>query len=97
MKTFWNIIIGLAVIWFLAESFVIGAQAQSALHQILGSMETIKALLAGIILAVINRDSSQSKASREKITPTTKVRSEAQQAVDKRAQEHQAHLRNIFS
>ena len=26
-----------------------------------------------------------------------KARSEAQQAVDKRAQEHQAHLRNIFS
>jgi hypothetical protein len=70
MKTFWNIILGLAVIWFIAESFIIAAQAQSALHQILGSMETIKALLAGIILAVINCGSSRTKASAEKITPT---------------------------
>jgi hypothetical protein len=34
---------------------MIDLHAQGALHQVLGSMQMIKALLAGIILAVINK------------------------------------------
>ena len=55
MKTAINIILALMIVAFIVSSFMIDVQAKSALHQVLGSMEMIKALLAGIILAVINK------------------------------------------
>ena len=55
MKIVINIILVLVMVSFILSSFMIELNAKSALHQVLGSMEMIKALLAGIILAVINK------------------------------------------
>lgn len=49
-----KVILFLMMIYFMVDSFMIDSAAQSAMHQILGSMSMIKALLVGIILSVLH-------------------------------------------
>ena len=55
MKSILNILLVLLLIGFLFFGWQADVYAKSVMHQIYASMQVIKALCVGIILAIINR------------------------------------------